>query len=155
MGAQGLTDSQSPGLVTATESCGLGELAGILPPGFVLCWWWIDLDSSVINTPQLGLDQIPWKIPLLPLPVTLYKKVLCSKAVRFPGSETCILNPVLWETGSSLTGLRVKHRTQLHVCITEGLFPGCKGNRKLLGKGKELFLFSLGRSPKTSTLMVK
>lgn len=36
MGAQGVTDSWSPGLVTATERCGLGEHAGILPPGFVL-----------------------------------------------------------------------------------------------------------------------
>lgn len=60
------------------------------------------------------------------------------KAVKFPGSETFILNPMLWETGSSLTGLRVKQKTQLHFCITEGLFPGYKGNTKLLGKGKEL-----------------
>lgn len=38
MGAQGVTDSLLPRLVTATECCGLEELAGVLPAGFVLCW---------------------------------------------------------------------------------------------------------------------
>lgn len=145
MGAHGVTDSWSPGLVTASESCGLRELEGLLPPGFVLCWWWTGLDSSVINTSQLGLDQVPWKIPLLSLPVTSCKKVYCPKVVKFPGSKTSILNLVLWQTSSSLTG--VKCRTQLHFCITVGLFPRCKWNMNLLGKGKQLLLFSLGRSP--------
>lgn len=78
-----------------------------------------------VQIPVWDWTKFPEKSPRFPCLWPLPKSSL-PQSSQLMGSETCILDTLLWEAGSNLTAFREKHRMQLHVPITNFCYQGTK-----------------------------